>query len=54
VRFQGITQDRKYVRFGVGEAVEEVNNLRGIDGEEGEAGMKSFPTLRISSLNHTH
>jgi hypothetical protein len=54
VGFEGITQNREFMRCGFGEAVEEVINLRGIDGEEGEAGMKSFSTLRIGALNHTH
>ena len=42
--FQGITQDRKFAWSGREKAVEEVINLGGIDGEEGEAGMQMFPT----------
>jgi hypothetical protein len=54
VRFQGITQTPEFVRCGSGEAIEEVINLRGIDWKEGEAGMKSFPNMRVGALNHTH
>jgi hypothetical protein len=54
VGLQGITQDRKVARCGGKKAVEEVINLRGIDRQKGEAGVKSFPTLRIGGLNQTH
>jgi hypothetical protein len=43
VRFQGITQDREFARCGGKKAVEEVIDLRGIDGEEGEAGVELPP-----------
>ena len=38
--FQGITQHGKFAWSGFDQAVEEVINLGGIDGEKGEAGMK--------------
>ena len=40
VGFQGITQDRKFAGCGLEKAVEEVINLGGIDGQEGEAGVE--------------
>jgi hypothetical protein len=54
VAFQGITQYGKLSWSSREKATKQVINLRGIDGEEGEAGMKSFPTLRLGALNHTH
>ena len=45
--FQGITQHGKFARCGLEKAIEEVINLGGIDGEEGEAGVQMFPTLII-------
>ena len=38
--FQGITQHGKFAWSGFDQAVEEVINLGGIDGEKGKAGMK--------------
>ena len=43
--FQGITQDGKFAWSGFEKAVEEVINLGGIDGEEGEAGVQMFPII---------
>jgi hypothetical protein len=53
VGFEGITQDRKVARCGLREAVEEVIDLSGIDGQKGETGVQMFPTLRIGGLNQT-
>ena len=41
--FQGITQHGKFAWSGGKEAVEEVINLGGIDGQEGEAGVELLP-----------
>jgi hypothetical protein len=54
VRFQGITQNREFGRCGIGEAVEEVIDLRGIDGQKGEAGVEVFPSLIIGAVYQTH
>ena len=47
--FQGITQDREFAWCGREKTIEEVINLGGIDGEEGEAGVEflgeNHPTL---------
>ena len=48
--FQGITQHGKFARSGFEQAVEEVINLGGIDGQEGKAGMKMFPASIIGAL----
>ena len=50
VGFQGITQHGKFARCGVEQAVEEVINLGGIDGQQGEAGVQMFPTLIVGTL----
>ena len=54
VRFEGITQHRKFAGSGLDQAVEEVINLGCIDGEEGKAGVQMFPTLIIGTLYRTH
>ena len=46
--FQGITQHGKFAWCGLDQAVEEVINLGGIDGEKGEAGMEFL--ARIARL----
>ena len=48
--FQGITQDREFAWSGSEKAVEEVINLGGIDGEEGEAGVEMFPAVIVGTL----
>ena len=52
--FQGITQHGKFAWCGCKQAVEEVINLGGIDGEKGEAGVQMFPALIIGTLYRTH